>query len=78
MTYNYRCAKCREISEVTISTYDIMDKVGRVDQEELTKRINEYRECQCGGQLNKIITYKLEPLWFNAGIGRGKISSRFK
>ena len=78
MQYDYRCAKCNEISEIRISTSDIVDKVGRVDQEELTKRIKEYRECQCGGELRKIITYKLEPLWFDAGAGWGKISSRFK
>ena len=78
MNYEYKCKKCNGISEVTIHTYDIIDRVGRVDQEELMKRIKEYRECQCGGELQKIITYKLEPLWFDAGIGRGKISSRFK
>ena len=78
MQYDYRCKKCNEISEIRISTSDIVDKVGRVDQEELTKRIKEYRECQCGGELRKIITYKLEPLWFDTGVGWGKISQRIK
>ena len=78
MQYDYRCEKCNEISEIRISTSDIVDKLGRVDQEELTKRIREYRECQCGGELRKIISNIQDPLWFNVGAGWGKISQRIK
>lgn len=78
MIYNYKCQSCGEISEIAISTYDIIDNVGRVNQDALTKRMYEDRFCECGGRLKKLLTVPKEPLWFNAGIGKGKISKRFQ
>ena len=78
MTYNYKCSKCGEIKEITVQTSDIIDKYGRVEQDKLSMRMYEPRQCECGGNLKKTLTVPQEPLWFNAGIGKGKISSRFK
>ena len=78
MTYNYKCNKCGNVKEISIMTIDIMDKVGRVDQAKLEMRMYEQRQCECGGQLKKIITTMPDTYWFDTGIGKGKISSRFK
>ena len=78
MEYIYKCDKCSEKKEITIPTLDIIGKEGRVDQLKLSERMYEKRICECGGELKKIITTVLEPMWFNCGIGKGKISSRFK
>ena len=78
LTYSYKCDKCHEVFDVNITTYDIMDKYGRVDQDKLSMRMYEPRLCECGGQLKKIITHTMNPLWFEVGAGWGKISKRFQ
>ena len=78
MQYNYKCSKCGEIKEITILTHDIIKSRGIVDQVKLSERMYEPRQCECGGELKKIITYKLTPFGFETGVGYGKISQRFK
>lgn len=77
MTYTYKCPECGNIQDIQISTFDIMDQLGRIDQKQLTERMNELKYCECGGQLKKTFS-EPEVLWFNSGVGWGKISSRFK
>lgn len=78
MIYDYKCSKCSKIEEVEISTYDILNKFGIVDQDELTKRIYEDRFCECGGKLKKLFSKAQDPMFFETGSGKGKISSRFQ
>jgi predicted nucleic acid-binding Zn ribbon protein len=78
MTYNYKCENCNEVIEIVVQTSDIIDKYGRVDQDKLSMRMYEPRQCQCGGNLKKILTIPQEAMYFNAGIGKGKISQRFQ
>jgi len=78
MTYNYECGSCGKIEEIIVQTSDIMDKYGRVEQDKLSMRMYEPRQCECGGKLKKLLTIPQEPMFFNAGIGKGKISSRFQ
>ena len=78
MQYSYKCNKCHEVQDITIQTSDIMDKYGRVDQDKLSKRMYEPRLCECGGELKKIISHISSPLWFESGVGWGKVSQRFK
>ena len=78
MNYTYKCSKCKTKQDVLIGTSDIMDSQGRINQEELSMRMYAERECDCGGELYKIIEHTGEALWFQTGIGKGKISQRFK
>ena len=78
MIYNYRCQQCNLVQEREIQTHDIMDSQGRVNQKKLTERMYSDMYCECGGQLKKLISVPQDALWFNAGIGKGKISQRFK
>ena len=78
LNYTYRCSECKNKYDVLIGTTDIMDSQGRIDQEKLSMRMYSARECECGGELHKIIEHTSEALWFEAGIGKGKISQRFK
>ena len=77
MTYTYKCNQCGETEDITIPTYDILDKYGKVDLRKLEERMYKVRECTCGGQLKKIITHTSEPLGFEYGMW-GKVSQRFK
>lgn len=54
MTYNYKCNKCKETSEVTISMGDITNSKGRVDVEKMDERIYG-RRCTCGGDLQIVV-----------------------
>ncbi len=54
MTYNYKCDKCEETSEVFISMADITGSKGRVDVRKMDERIFG-RICHCGGELLKLI-----------------------
>jgi len=78
MNYTYKCEECEKTYDVVIQTSDIMDSVGRIDQAQLEMRMYKPRLCECGGGLKKIITSIPDALWFNSGIGKGKISQRFK
>jgi len=78
MIYNYKCDKCDKIEEISISTYDIMDKYGRVDQNKLTQRMYEQRFCECRGELKKTLSKPQKALWFETRTGKGKISQRFQ
>lgn len=77
MNYTYKCSKCKENYDVFIGTSDIMDSQGRIDQEKLGMRISEPRVCECSGKLEKQIVNVGDALWFESGIGKGKISRRF-
>jgi predicted nucleic acid-binding Zn ribbon protein len=78
LTYSYKCNECHQVQDINIQTSDIMDKYGRVEQDKLSMRMYEPRQCECGGELKKIINHIASPLWFEMGIGKGKISQRFK
>jgi len=78
MVYNYKCDHCHQIQDINIMTSDIMDKYGRVEQDKLSMRMYEPRQCECGGQLKKIISHVASPLWFDSGVAWGKVSTRFK
>ena len=63
MTYNYKCNKCKELSEVDISFADITGIQGKINQEKMNERIY-YRKCNsmagikrelCGGDLQIVI-----------------------
>lgn len=75
--YNYRCKECKKLHEINIETHDILDKVGRVDQKELEKRMYKPRSCECGGELYKIIGTVRTALWFDRHNLKGKISRRY-
>ena len=55
MNYTYKCSECKKKYDVLIGTSDIMDSQGRIDQEKLSMRMYAARECECGGELYKII-----------------------
>jgi len=54
MKYNYKCNKCKELSEVDISFADITGIQGRINQEKMDERIYG-RKCTCGGNLQIVI-----------------------
>lgn len=78
MNYSYKCSDCKETYDVVIQTSDIMDSVGRIDQAQLEMRTYKSRLCDCGGELKKQILSTGDALWFEMGIGKGKVSQRFK
>lgn len=78
MQYSYKCNQCHEVKDIVIQTSDIVDKYGRVEQDKLSIRMYEPRNCECGGELKKIINHTASPLWFESGVGWGKVSQRFK
>ena len=78
ITYDYKCNKCGEVREISIETIDICSykddpsKRGKykksgalyaVDKEELTKRIYEKRECECGGELKRVWSEIKDPMF---------------
>ena len=77
ITKIYKCNNCG-IEEVNIQTYDITGRYGKVDMDKLSQRIAECSECPTCGETRAQVFKPLNDYWFEAGIGRGKISSRFK
>lgn len=62
MTYDYKCNKCGKIEEINIPTYDIHTRTRNslgIDPKKLSERINQKRDCECGGELKRMYT-KLE------------------
>jgi len=66
MIYEYTCNKCFKKQDINIPTWDIhtkgMHSLG-IDQEKLSERLLEPRECECGGQLSKGFTNLGEPMY---------------
>lgn len=74
----YYCENCNETSSVEIKTWDITGNKGIVDCDKLTERVLDAYNCpRCGGKRGRKFSNIPDVLWFNAGIGKGKISQRF-
>ena len=66
LTYDYKCSDCGNTKEIFISTINIPHNGVVIDKNELQKKINEERFCECGGQLKRIYsTQPLENVWFS-------------
>jgi len=51
MRKDFKCTKCKEVQEITISTAEITGRHGKLDLEKLDELLNEVRYCECGGEL---------------------------
>jgi hypothetical protein len=63
LRYDYKCPDCGLVKEFFISTADIPHKKGAImiyDKDELQRRIDEERFCECGGKFRRV--YSTTPL----------------
>lgn len=74
----FKCKSCGVTEEVNIETADITGNKGLLDQEILTQRIENAYDCPvCGSR--RVQKYTIPTSYFfEMGIGKGKISQRFK
>lgn len=67
MKYDFRCADCEKVQEIFISSTDIPHKgVVVLDKDELQKKIDAERFCECGGKLKRIYSKTpLDSVWIS-------------